>query len=83
VVRIEKIEDSLLVSVEDNGCGIRAEDLEKLFLPFFTTHADGNGLGLALCRKAVEASGGRMEVSSEVGVGSVFTLVLGAAIPKE
>lgn len=64
------------VRVSDNGCGIAPEDLEKLFTPFFTRKDRGTGLGLAICHKIVEAHCGRIEMDSELGVGTTFTVWL-------
>lgn len=71
----EKGEDVLL-SVTDTGCGIAAENMQKLFEPLFTTKAKGIGLGLAVSRNLVEANGGRIEVKSKVGQGTTFILTL-------
>jgi len=60
--------------VSDNGPGIDAEDLAKLWSPSFSRKAGGTGLGLAICRKLVEAHGGRIEVESEPGRGAEFLL---------
>ena len=69
-------EDQMAISVGDTGDGIPAENMPKLFEPLFTTKPKGIGLGLAVSQKLADANGGRMEVQSEVGVGSVFTLWL-------
>jgi C4-dicarboxylate-specific signal transduction histidine kinase len=53
-------EGGLLVSIEDNGPGIPADALPRLFEPFFTTRPNGLGIGLAICRRIVEAHGGRI-----------------------
>jgi PAS domain S-box-containing protein len=66
------------VSVCDTGVGIPPENMSKLFEPLFTTRAKGIGLGLAVSRKMAEANGGRIEVASEVGKGSTFTMYLRA-----
>ncbi len=68
----------VLVSVHDTGAGIPQERLAKIFDPFFTTKPMGlgTGLGLSICRNITEALGGRIEVTSQVGVGSTFTVVL-------
>ncbi|MBN1141247.1 MAG: HAMP domain-containing protein [Deltaproteobacteria bacterium] len=65
------------LSVADRGEGIPKENLPRLFDPFFTTKATGKGrgLGLAICRGIVTAAGGRIEVSSECGRGTVFRVV--------
>lgn len=64
------------VSVADTGLGIPEENLSKLFEPLFTTKAKGIGLGLAVTKTMVEAHGGTIEVQSEVGRGSTFTVRL-------
>ncbi len=64
------------LSVEDNGPGITRENLEKLFIPFFTTSPSGTGLGLSICQKIVEAHGGRIDVSSELDRVTRFTVIL-------
>ena len=64
------------IRVIDTGSGITAENLKKLFEPLFTTKARGIGLGLAVSKKLAEANGGRIEVESEVGKGSTFTVYL-------
>jgi signal transduction histidine kinase len=56
--------------------GIPPENIKKLFEPLFTTKTKGIGLGLAVSWKLAEANGGRIEVQSEPGKGSTFTLVL-------
>lgn len=62
--------------VKDSGCGIREEDLARVFMPFYTTREKGTGLGLAVAAKTVESHGGAIEVSSAVGAGSTFHLRL-------
>lgn len=64
------------VSFKDTGTGIPKESMEKLFIPFFTTRAKGMGMGLPICKKFVESHGGSIEVESEVGKGTVFTVKL-------
>jgi PAS domain S-box-containing protein len=66
------------VSVTDTGVGIPEENLGKLFVPLFTTKAKGIGLGLALVKILVEGHGGTIEVESQVGKGSTFTVKLPA-----
>lgn len=66
-------------SVEDNGCGMSKTFVENhLFRPFRTTKEKGLGIGLYQCKQIVEAHGGRIEVESREGAGTVFTVVLPA-----
>ena len=62
------------VRVKDNGAGIAAEHIEKIFDPFFTTKETGTGLGLAIVNTIVQANNGYIEVASEPGQGTVFSL---------
>ena len=64
------------IAVKDTGVGIPPENMNKLFEPLFTTKLKGIGLGLAVSQKLVEANSGRIEVKSEPGKGSMFTLYL-------
>jgi len=69
------------IRVRDNGGGISPENLKKIFSPFFTTKpvGKGTGLGLSVCYGIIESMGGVMTVSSEVDVGTTFTI----SIPAE
>ncbi len=70
-------EDGLVwVRFRDNGCGIPPENLEKIYEPLFTTKPKGIGLGLAITRRLIEQNGGKIEVESEVGKGTAFTVKL-------
>lgn len=64
------------VEVEDTGPGLNQEQKTRLFTPYYTTKRAGTGLGLAIVQGIVSDHGGRIEVRSEPGVGTVFTLVL-------
>ena len=72
----EHIQDEAIIEVSDNGCGIAAEDLTRIFNPFFTTTDGGTGLGLPAVRRIVRVHGGRIDVSSTIGEGSTFTIRL-------
>jgi signal transduction histidine kinase len=69
------------LNVIDTGQGMAPEVMAKAFRPFFSTRGGGTGLGLATTRKIVEAHGGTIEVQSEVGRGTKFTVCLPAAVP--
>lgn len=64
------------VRIKDNGPGIPPESLARVFTPFFTSKADGTGLGLPLSRKIVEEHGGTLEVKSDLGQGTEFVITL-------
>jgi signal transduction histidine kinase len=72
---------SVRVLIGDSGPGIKSEDLEKIFTPFFTTKTQGTGLGLAICRQLVEQQGGAIEISSRVGEGT--RVVIDLPVSKE
>jgi two-component system NtrC family sensor kinase len=73
------------VSVSDSGCGIPEENMDKLFDPFFTTKevGHGTGLGLAISYGIIREHGGYLEVDSEVGKGTTFTVYLPMQIEEE
>jgi signal transduction histidine kinase len=64
------------VTVTDNGPGIPAEVVDRIFSPFFTTKPQGSGLGLAIVRKIVDAHDGRIDVGPRAGGGTVFSVTL-------
>jgi signal transduction histidine kinase len=64
------------VSVIDRGSGIDPKNLESIFNPFFTTKSEGTGLGLAIVSKIVDEHGGKIDVESAPGEGSVFRVCL-------
>lgn len=68
--------EMVAISVADTGPGISPENIKRIFEPLFTTKIRGIGLGLAVSQRFVEANGGRLEVQSEPGKGSTFTVVL-------
>jgi PAS domain S-box-containing protein len=71
----------VVIELEDAGCGIPPELHRRIFEPFFTTKGDqrGTGLGLAICHSILAEHGGRIEVESEAGRGSVFRVILPVA----
>jgi len=68
----------LSIVVRDQGCGIAPDVVDRIFEPYFSTKATGTGLGLAICYSVVSRHGGRLTVSSQVGVGTEFALELPA-----
>src|SRR5690606_20968451 len=65
-----------IIEVGDSGPGIPAEELERIFDPFFSTKVSGTGLGLPLTAQIIEEHGGRILVASQMGAGSVFKIEL-------
>ena len=82
-VSLEHEDDSVLITVADEGKGILPEHLPNIFRPFFTTKGHGTGLGLSLARRTVEAHGGSIDVASEVGKGTQFLVRLPIAREKQ
>jgi two-component system nitrogen regulation sensor histidine kinase GlnL len=74
-------QDFLVCQVADNGIGIPAKDLDRVFDLFFTTKSTGSGLGLAICRRIVEDHGGAIGVESTEQAGSTFTVALPLTAP--
>lgn len=70
--------DAVILEVNDNGCGISPENLERIFEPFFTTKpvGEGTGLGLSVCYGIVESWGGRLEAFSKTGEGTTMKIHL-------
>ena len=73
------------ISIADTGIGIPEESRKRIFDPFFTTKqiGEGTGLGLAICEKIVKEHAGKLEVESEVGRGSIFSVFIPALEGKE
>lgn len=62
------------IAVVDNGPGIAPEQIEQIFVPFYTTKLGGNGIGLSLSRQIMKAHQGQLQLQSTVGIGTAFTL---------
>ncbi|HMW35424.1 MAG TPA: PAS domain S-box protein [bacterium] len=69
----------LKIAIEDNGCGISEEHLQRIFDPYFTTKQTGNGLGLATSYSIIKNHDGAITVDSKINVGTTFTLYLPAS----
>ena len=89
-IRIEALEElrdgfkGILITIDDNGKGISAEGLPKIFDPFFTMgKRGGTGLGLAICRNIIEAHGGSIHAKSQVGVGTVMSIWLPLTLQQQ
>ena len=75
--------DGVKISIGDTGCGIAPENLPKVLEPFFTTKADGNGLGLTICRSILWEAGGSISLQSELGKGTHIDVAIPfASVPQ-
>jgi len=72
----ERKKSCLKIKFKDNGCGIAHDFLDKVFEPFYTTREDGTGIGLAISCNIIEQHGGYINVESEEGKSSIFTIIL-------
>lgn len=77
-VQVHQQDDHVVISIADNGCGFRPEDMEKAFMPFFTTKpvGQGTGLGLSTAYGIIKGLGGEITLTSEFNAGSVFHIRL-------
>jgi signal transduction histidine kinase len=75
VVSAEKLRESIAIKVIDNGKGIPAEILDTIFVPFFSTKKTGSGIGLSISKQIMMLHNGRIQVMSEVGKGTVVSLI--------
>lgn len=77
-ITTECIKDEIIIKISDTGVGIKPEDVENLFNPFFTTKpiGEGTGLGLSISYNLVKKHGGNIEVESDIGKGSTFIIHL-------
>ena len=74
--KLTEFGEEAVIEINDNGPGIAPADQAQVFKPFFTTKADGTGLGLPAVRRIARAHGGRVELHSEPGQGATFTIRL-------
>jgi signal transduction histidine kinase len=75
-VETKRVDQNTIVTISDTGMGIDPDRLGKIFRPFFSMKTQGHGLGLAMVKKAVILHQGKIEVKSEKGIGSKFTIIL-------
>ena len=75
-VRCSADDDFVMLSVSDSGCGIKPENMQRIFRPFFTTKNAGTGLGLMIVERIVREHGGSLAVDSRENAGTTFTISL-------
>jgi signal transduction histidine kinase len=73
-IAVKRILDQMAIEVSDNGPGIPADVLEKIFVPFYSTKPDGSGIGLSLSRQIIRNHGGQISVKSKTGKGTTFSV---------
>ena len=76
VVQVKKMENKVLISVQDNGIGIKEEDLNRIFEPKFTTKNSGMGLGLSIIKNIIENYKGNITFETQYGQGTIFKVSL-------
>jgi signal transduction histidine kinase len=75
-IELDSTSDKNIIRISDNGCGIPLDVSKNLFMKGFTTKKNGNGLGLYNAKQDIESVGGSINFSSEVGLGTTFTIIL-------
>ncbi|MFQ5453199.1 MAG: ATP-binding protein, partial [Candidatus Zixiibacteriota bacterium] len=75
-LNLSTTQDSAIIEIKDFGCGIKEENLDKIFTPFFSSRPSGTGLGLSLAKKIIDLHQGRLSVFSEPERGTSFTIYL-------
>jgi signal transduction histidine kinase len=75
-VSVYRVDDGLLISVQDSGPGVPTDLRERIWEPFFTTRQRGTGLGLSIVRKRMQEVGGTASLVASAGKGSIFQLRL-------
>ena len=76
----QRQDGQLLISVSDTGVGLPAKKTDQIFNTFFTTKAQGSGMGLAISRSIIESHGGRLWASANAGRGATFQFTLPAGV---
>jgi two-component system phosphate regulon sensor histidine kinase PhoR len=81
ILRAESADNEIFISVQDTGVGIPEQALPHLFEKFYRVRehegkASGTGLGLSICKQIVQGHGGRIEVKSKMGIGTMFMIHL-------
>jgi signal transduction histidine kinase len=79
--RLEK--EQVIISFIDNGCGIAADQINNIFDPFFSTKANGTGLGLFVSYGIIQSHHGTIDVKSKINQGTTFTVSLPVTVPPE
>lgn len=76
ILRTAKARNFAVIQISDTGCGIKPENLPKIFDAYYSSRPQGSGLGLPTAKKIIQAHNGSIEVNSEIGKGTSFTIKL-------
>ena len=82
IVTARSVDHRVEIAIADNGCGIAAENLQRVLEPFFTTKQHGNGLGLSICRSVLWEVEGTLAIHSEPGRGTEVRILVPAAVAQ-
>ena len=82
-MRIRSLSNQVFVEVTDSGGGISQDVRDRLYEPFFSTKAQGTGLGLSMVKQIVDAHEGTIEVESKATVGTTFRLIFASATASQ
>ncbi|SIB01431.1 two-component sensor and regulator [Mycobacteroides abscessus subsp. abscessus] len=74
--KVECCSKHAVITIQDNGCGMSEETLQRIYEPFYTTKETGTGIGMSVCKKIVEELGGSIDISSRPGVGTAVKVIL-------
>jgi signal transduction histidine kinase len=74
ILEAKETNDETTISIRDNGPGIPADQLDKIFIPFYTTKEDGSGIGLSFSRQIMHLHGGSIKIQSEKNTGTEVVL---------
>lgn len=75
-IKLSEVNNNLIIKIIDYACGIKSDDLEHIFTPFYSTRPSGNGLGLSLTQKIINLHDGHISVKSTVDRGTEFSILL-------
>lgn len=84
-IRLKKVQDNVIIEIEDTGSGMSDEQLQKIFDPFYTTkpQGEGTGLGMSISYKVIASHNGKITAESHLGKGSIFKITLPVVLEKK
>ena len=82
-IYVERFQETIQISIKDTGTGIPKDQIDKIFVPYFTTKTGGTGLGLAMVKQIVENHNGTITFETREGEGTIFTIYLPVAAQNQ